>query len=303
MIPKVLRIEPASSCNLSCSHCPTGTVKMTRGIMSNTVFQRILQELKKNLNSIKVIVLYHGGEPLLNKNFFENALVIRKLSEKLYIRTVSNGMVLNNNNNKLINCGLDEILISLDGSSQLENDEVRVKSNSSKIIGNIQNLISLKKKYNSNLKISIVTTQFLRSKNEVNDRTKHLQKVPEWIKKSFGEEVSYESHVAMKWPDMNVGDQYEEVLATGEDKNYCDHVINTMTIRHNGDVVPCCYDLTTKLKMGNIMDDSISNIFNGTDYLNLRKSITNKDYFSICANCNTVRLNMYLIKKNQKNLF
>ena len=38
---------------------------------------------------------------------------------------------------------------------------------------------------------------------------------------------------------------------------------NTITIRSNGDVVPCCYDLTSKLVMGNIRENSLAQIWNG----------------------------------------
>ena len=32
--PRVVRIEPASNCNLACSHCPTGTVDIVRDLMT-----------------------------------------------------------------------------------------------------------------------------------------------------------------------------------------------------------------------------------------------------------------------------
>ena len=32
--PKVLRIKPASKCNLGCVHCPTGIIEMQRDVMS-----------------------------------------------------------------------------------------------------------------------------------------------------------------------------------------------------------------------------------------------------------------------------
>ena len=57
-LPHVLRIEPASQCNLSCSHCPTGTVDMERGIMGEIVFEKVLSEIYLHKDSIKVIVLY-----------------------------------------------------------------------------------------------------------------------------------------------------------------------------------------------------------------------------------------------------
>ena len=68
--PKVLRIEPASKCNLACVHCPTGVIEMARDVMKLEIFNKILIEIKKNKEKIKTIVLYHGGEPFLNKNFF-----------------------------------------------------------------------------------------------------------------------------------------------------------------------------------------------------------------------------------------
>ena len=88
--PKVLRIEPASKCNLGCVHCPTGTIEMTRGVMSLEIFEKIILEIKKNVQHIKVIVLYHGGEPFLNKNFFYMLNEIKKINKDIFVKTVSN---------------------------------------------------------------------------------------------------------------------------------------------------------------------------------------------------------------------
>ena len=95
---------------------------------------------------------------------------------------------------------------------------------------------------------------------------------------------------------MNVGNTYELAWAEGVDSNYCDHPINTITIRSNGDIVPCCYDLTSQIVMGNVMDQPLFTIFNGEKYNELRESIKKKDYISACENCNTVRPNVYLVK-------
>jgi len=67
--PKVLRLEPASSCNFHCIHCPTGlNLNSSLGIMSEQTFSQIYEQIKKF--RFRMIVLYHGGEPFLNKNFF-----------------------------------------------------------------------------------------------------------------------------------------------------------------------------------------------------------------------------------------
>ena len=100
----------------------------------------------------------------------------------------------------------------------------------------------------------------------------------------------------MRWPHMNVGDEYELAWADGENKDFCDHTTATITVRSNGDIVPCCYDLTSQLVMGNVMDDELYSIFNGAKYRELRASIREKNYISSCQNCNTVRPNVYMIK-------
>ena len=65
-LPRVLRIEPASQCNLSCIHCPTGTIDMNRGVMEKEVMHAVLDSIEVSRSSVKVVVFYHGGEPLLN---------------------------------------------------------------------------------------------------------------------------------------------------------------------------------------------------------------------------------------------
>ena len=295
--PKVVRIEPASKCNLACSHCPTGTIDMDRGLMKEDVFNSILKELKIHKDQIKVIVLYHGGEPLLNKNFFSMLSSIRKISNNFSIKTVSNGMALNQGNIlKIIKSELNEIEISLDGETANESEEVRIKSKTEKIVLNIQKLLQEKKNHNALIKISIATTQFMRTLSDL-DRVDEITKtIPKWLRDNFHDDVSYNPCVAMRWPHMQVNKPYELGWGTGEDKDNCNHTTDTVTIRADGSIVPCCFDLTSELIMGNILFQPLSDIYNGSRYLQLRKSIAEKKFESICNNCNTVRPPVYLIK-------
>ena len=94
VFPKVVRIEPAGACNLRCQHCPTGLISMGRGIMSGDVFRKTIGDLQRLKASVETVVLYHGGEPLINKSFFE---FLKEVKEQLCVKvkTVTNGMLLN----------------------------------------------------------------------------------------------------------------------------------------------------------------------------------------------------------------
>ncbi len=83
----------------------------------------------------------------------------------------------------------------------------------------------------------------------------------------------------------------------GTDGNECDHVLNTMTVRSDGTVVPCCYDLTTRMPMGNVIETTLAKIWNGEEYQSLRRSITGRDYKSICNSCGVVRPQIFLMPK------
>ncbi len=299
--PKVLRIEPASKCNLACVHCPTGVIEMSREVMSLDIFEKILIEIEKNKDKVKVIVLYHGGEPFLNKNFFYMLQEIRKINKNFYIKTVSNGNVLNEKiMQKIVESDLDLIEFSLDGVSAEDSEQIRKKSKTVRAVKNIKYLLKLKKDLSKNKpEIKICSTQFYKDKKDV--KSDEIPKTAHWILENFkNEDVNFKNFFAMQWPSMTGKlNEFETVKVENEhDKDYCDHVVNTLTIRSDGEVVPCCYDLTTELSMGNVKKNSLEEIWYNSKYNELRKSINSKKYISICNNCNEVRPSIFLIRNS-----
>lgn len=300
--PGVVRIEPSSSCNLACTHCPTGTIKIARQVMSEEVFQEVVNQISKELDSIRVCVLYHGGEPLLNKRFISMVKTLKEIGIPK-IKTVSNGMLLTEKIAlEIIESGIDEIEISLDGESIEENNEVRVRSDFNTVVKNVSFLLEAIQDKKTP-KVSISTTQFFRDKNQALKGGEAT--APTFIRDAFKNfpHLEYKPTWAMKWPHINIDKEiYEEFVVGKEDEvvnNYCDHVYNTITIRSNGEIVPCCYDLTSQLVAGNIMQSSLREIWKNSFYSNLRNSLEEGCPTGICAACNVVKAETYLIKKNK----
>ncbi|MDB9891210.1 radical SAM protein [Alphaproteobacteria bacterium] len=303
-LPRVLRIEPASKCNLSCIHCPTGTVAMDRGIMKDEVLDAIFDSIDESPNAVKVVVLYHGGEPLLNKKFFSFVELIRAKLPDAKIKTVTNGVALTKaNSEKVLKSSLDEIEVSLDGDSPYQNNLIRVGSDAAKIINNVHYLLELYKEYARErlLRVSIATTQF----NPIDISFGDNPPVPAWLLNEFkSSAVNFKTSNAYLWPDISMmenkstRENFEMIKdANGKKSSYCDHVNNTITVRANGDVVPCCYDLTSKLVMGNVLDTSLLDIWNSENYNKLRDSIHNKKFISICKTCAVVNPRINLVQR------
>lgn len=308
--PRVLRIEPASLCNLSCIHCPTGMFSMERGVMTWEMFTSILLNIKCNKEAIKVIVLYHGGEPFLNRKLPDMVKRIREIDgyESILVKTVSNGMLLNDSLSKnLILSGLDVIEVSIDGINAKENNIIRRGCSYTKVVSNIRGLIDKKIEMCSQRpQIFISNVQFL---NHGSYNLESLQaKIPGYLLREFS--GKYEDGIGginpvlgMVWPNMGDISEKFDVFIDPSDKeirNYCDHVYNTMTVRWNGDVVPCCYDLTSKNVMGNVIHSELFSIWNNERYIDLRRSIAEKRFCHLCVNCNKVKPSAYLVVKKSE---
>ena len=107
--------------------------------MSNATFSKVLKDIRKNKDKIDVVVLYHGGEPQLNKHFFDWTHRVKEIKPEIFIKSVTNGMLLNQTNiRKTVLSSLDLIEISLDGTDPEDNEIIRRNSNSHKVVKNIK---------------------------------------------------------------------------------------------------------------------------------------------------------------------
>ncbi|MCB0112909.1 MAG: SPASM domain-containing protein, partial [Caldilineaceae bacterium] len=255
----------------------------------------------------KVCVLYHGGEPLLNKHFADMARAIKALGIP-FVKTVSNGMLLTQPIiEALVDSGLDAIEFSLDGVSPAQNNFIRRAGDYETVVAHIKALVAYKQHTGSaRPQISISSTQFLPAPPDI-ERYKDLDPAPPgYLREEFAEEVAageidFKTTWAMQWPHMEVETDVYDLYEDTEDsyQNQCDHVQSTMTVRWNGDVVGCCYDLTSQFVLGNIHEANLSEIWNNQKYRGLRRSIENQKYIPLCANCNVVRPNVYLLLKSE----
>ena len=221
---------------------------------------------------------------MLNEHLFEMIEGCKKAGIG-NVKTVINGTLLNQKNiQRILESRLDSIEISLDGMSVEENDLIRRGSRGEKIAAQIKNLLQSKKLQQKTLKVMISSTIFSAS---VSGRS--------WVEDFFQEELAdgsltIQKNQAITWSKMDVNHTLFDVVDSGgESCNYCDHVISTTTIRANGDIVPCCYDLTSEMVMGNINETPLEKIWLGEKYTNLRQSIQDKKFISLCRNCAVVQ--------------
>ena len=122
--PYAVFIDFANVCNYRCSYCPTGNTKLLQSVgrkntlMSEELFLKVVAGLRRFPEKVKRINLYKDGESTLHPKFCDYVIYLKhaNVAESIWIKT--NGSTLNPEfNERLVNCGLDMIGISVQGSS------------------------------------------------------------------------------------------------------------------------------------------------------------------------------------------
>jgi len=210
--PRVVRIEPSSLCNLRCIHCPTGSNQdIKRGNMLDCVFDKIIEEINA-YNAVDVVVLYHGGEPFLNKNIFKMINMLRSMGIR-FIKIVTNGVLIKDETLlMIIKSGLNNIEFSLDGLSPEENNQIRKRGNYYQVASTIKKLLSMKTDLRAiTPDIYIVNTQ-IPTEADIKKRVKIS--TPKYILNDFSNfkgKIGFKNTYMLKWPGFDCFDKYKLV--------------------------------------------------------------------------------------------
>lgn len=293
--PDVVRIEPVGKCNFKCIHCPTGSDPNNRGILSKDRFDKIVSQFVAAKYIPRVVVLYHGGEPLLNKNLSQYIRALKELGVSKTVITTNASLLTEERSKELIVAGLDEIKISFDGESSDENDHIRRNGKFYANADNVKAFCRLRKALghaNPSIIISnvrICNKDTLKTLNE--NQQVSFQHPPKYLTEYFGEEyneMEFRSFPAMIWPGFERFENLDVILFDKTKPKYCGSMFETCTILSNGNVVLCCYDLHGELVLGNVFKESIFHIWSSKTYSEIRANFKKQEYCDFCKKCNYV---------------
>lgn len=253
--PEVVRIEPSGRCNFKCRHCK---IKNLRGLLTYAQFYQIFNRLPA---VPRVLVLYHGGEALLNSDL-EYMLGHAKM------RGVSK-TVLNTNASLARRLPyLDEMRVSFDGDTAEENDYIRVGSNFAKHAAKVKALAE------AGQNIVIYNTQATGGEKPA---------TPAYLKDYFGDLVAYRTDPMRVWAESVKTPKGYRVIERPQQPTHCQALFETFSILANGDVVQCCEDLNGDVIYGNVFQSRPLEIWRSMS--KIRDDFARQEYSEMCKTC------------------
>lgn len=288
--PWAASIEPTTSCNLRCPECPTGMQSLSRskGTMTLDVFSKILDKLSPDLI---YLTLYFQGEPLLNPHFTHMVQLARK--HRIFVATSTNGHFLNDRNvDEIIKSGLNHLIISVDGIDQQTYEQYRVKGDLQTVTDGIKRLVVAKKAAKS--KTPFIELQFIVMRHNEHQ----IPQMREFAKQSGVDQLSFKSAQVYNFdtkssiiPTLKSKSRYRQTsdgkwVTARKIRNRCHRIWSSLVITWDGKAVPCCYDKNADHETGNLLEESLSEIWKNKRYISFRRQVLeNRSANEICRNC------------------
>lgn len=309
-----LYVEMSSACNLNCRMCFRNSwFNEKSGLMSDIVIENVKKIMTNN--ETEGIFIGGMGEPLMHERVFElieTATVCGIKSE-----LITNATLLNSENcKKLISAGLNTLWISMDGFTKESYENVRKGSLYNNIIENIE--IFNRNRTNTNFGITFVMMK------ENSNQFEHINAFAD----KYNVDIINLSHVVPCDELKKENSVYEMPYPIGKmhrfDKNevfkkkinYCPFVEdNVCFVRYDGEICPCMqllhnsytylYEEKRKVyshSFGNICDNSLKDILNGTEYNAFIKRVKEFDFpgCTICLGCDDRKENIIDCMYNEK---
>ncbi len=258
------------------------------GKMGLDTFKNILEQMADDLF---FLLLYHQGEPYLNRNFLN---FVRLAKEKnIYCTTSSNGHYFTDKFiRETVESGLDSMIVSLDGVTQDIYEKYRVNGHVNKVIDGVRRFMEIKKEMKS--KTPLIAIQFLVMKQNESQIPQIKKLVREiGVDRLLIKNIEVRSlKEAKEW--LPVNDRYRRYDFDGEhyqvknnNKKSCPRPWLSTLINWDGSVVPCCFDKNGQYEMGNINNKNMKDIWENKKFKNFRyQLLTNRKNIDMCKNCN-----------------
>jgi len=260
------------------------------GKMSLETFQIILEQIG---DDIFFLLLYHQGEPFINRHFLEFVRLAKQ--KNIYCTTSTNAhyftdaIIL-----ETIASGLDSMIVSLDGVTQKTYEQYRVNGNMEKVISSLQRFMELKREQKS--KTPLIALQFLVMKQNEHElpEIKKLAKeigVDRLLVKNIEVRSADEAKTWLPFSDKFRRYDFDGVHleVKKNHKQSCPRPWLSTLINWDGSIVPCCFDKNGAFEMGKIGngDATFEEIWQNSDFTGFRDRLSrDRKQIEMCRNCN-----------------
>lgn len=294
--PFLLFVDPSSACNYKCKFCPCGggnkevwASDKKVGGMSYEVYRKVIDDMTEFPHKLKTLRLYKEGEPLLNKRLPDMIHYARKKNVTDRIDFTTNGSLFEKDLVLAItDAGIDRINISIEALDADGYERVSgVKIDYKQFLDRLRFLYQNKNGCHVFVKISDFG---------LGDHTEQD------FYNMYGDicdEMAIE-HVSSVWPEFEIKEELKRTnqldiygmdLSQRYPAQVCPYLFYSLCVNSDGTVSACLMDWNHQLIVGDIKNESLIEIWNGSTMKEMREKHLQlqRSVYPTCANCGQLK--------------
>lgn len=282
-LPRHLIVDPVNRCQLSCPFCPTGSGKAyyPAVMMGPELFSSIIEQIP----GLKSLCLFNWGEPLLNPHLGELIRIVQAKRAKTIVHTHFAARHEDQLFQELIESGLTELVVSLDGITQESYGQYRQGGSITAVFDNISRFMNVLRS-GSTRDTRLIWKMMVNRHNE-QELEQARAMASRWgielrlVPMGLGDDlpdVGFASTLQERKREWLPQKESKFVMGryrNNDEKTYCapkvcEHLFETMTIAPDGRVFPCCFAAAETSVMGDLRIHSVKEVWNNQLFLAAR---------------------------------
>lgn len=142
--PKYFQVETTRLCNARCPFCAIDLWDKSTPFMSDELFKKVADEIISFRDWVKFVDLQRAGEPLLDVKIYDRVKYMKDGGVKFVALTTNASGLTPKNARKLLDAGIDEVMLSIDSVEKERYEKMRVGLTFEKVIANIKAFFELR---------------------------------------------------------------------------------------------------------------------------------------------------------------
>jgi radical SAM protein with 4Fe4S-binding SPASM domain len=210
--------------------------------------------------------------------------------KRMFVCVSTNGHFLDENTcNNLVKCGMQKIIISVDGATNESYNKYRKGGDLTKVIDGIKTLSQTKKirnTYNPEIVIQMLVNNYNEHEIDIVKRLSEEQGANRIELKSM--QIYNDNNFLSNINKHNryIKDKNGNLILKNKIQNRCFRLWSNAAITWDGKLIPCCYDKNATHEIGNIQINSFKQLWVNNEFNTFRNNILNKrKNIDICKNC------------------
>jgi len=264
-------------------------------------FKRLVDQLG---DEVFMMMMWNQGEPFINKCF--NQMVRYAHDRGIFTFTSTNGHFIRSDEQAraIVESGLDEIIVSLDGVDQETYAKYRVGGQIERVFDGVRLLVKAKEFLG--VQTPLINLQFIVMKHNERDLAeaellakglkvdKFLVKTAQVYSSADAEEFLPEEEQYRRYERKEEG-----LVVKGQPARGCKVLWYSSMVNWNGAVAPCCFDKDVDFEMGQAFNgQSFDEIWRGRAYMDFRQQLlANRNGLDMCRNCSEGYRGMFTLVK------